>query len=62
MDRLVKLTIPDYVYRFYADASIHVFGCCAEDLMADALEAYAKLLSDAITKEQAPVDEQKERI
>ena len=57
MDRLVKLTVSDYVYRFYADASIHVFGCTAEDLMADALEAYAKLLSDAIAKEQAQLEE-----
>ena len=51
MDKLVKLTVPDYVYRFYADASKHVFDCTAEDLMADALAAYAGLLSEAVAKE-----------
>ena len=51
MDILVKLTVPDYVYRFYADASDYVFDCTAEDLMADALSAYAGLLSDAVSKE-----------
>ena len=51
MDKLVKLTLPEYVYRFYADASGHVFDCTAEDLMADALSAYAGLLSDAVQKE-----------
>jgi len=51
MDKIIKLTVPDYVYRFYADASGHVFDTTAEDLMADALAAYAGLLSDTVSKE-----------
>lgn len=52
MDKLVKLTIPNYIYRFYADASAHVFDYSAEELMADALSAYAGLLSDTVSKER----------
>ena len=52
MDKLVKITVPDYVYRFYADASTHVLDCTAEALMADALSAYAGLLSDAVSRQR----------
>ena len=50
MDVLIKLTVPGYIYRFYHDASQHVAECCAEDIMADALCAYAGLLNDDIAK------------
>ena len=52
MDKLIKLSVPNYVYRFYADASAHVQDTSAEDLMADALAAYAGLLSDSISRER----------
>ena len=51
MDMLIKLTIPNYIYRFYHDASQHVAGSSAEDIMADALCAYAGLLNNDIAKE-----------
>ena len=50
MDRYVKLTVPNYIYRFYSDASQPVAGSCAEDIMADALCAYAGLLNDDVSK------------
>ncbi len=52
MDVLVKLTVPNYIYRFYADAASHVAGRGAEELMADALSAYAGLLSNDVSKER----------
>ena len=51
MDMLIKLTVPNYIYRFYRDASQHVAGSSAEDIMADALCAYAGLLNNDIAKE-----------
>ena len=50
MDVLVKLTVPNEIYRFYHQASTHVADCSAEDIMSDALSAYAGLLSDDIGK------------
>lgn len=52
MDVLIKLTVPNYVYRFYRDASCHIAGSSTEDVMSDALSAYAGLLSDDIAKER----------
>ena len=52
MDVYIKLTVPNYIYRFYRDASQHVAGSCAENIMADALCAYAGLLNDEIAKQQ----------
>lgn len=52
MDMLIKLTVPNYIYRFYHDASRHVSGSSAEDIMADALCAYAGLLSEEISRQQ----------
>jgi len=46
MDISVKLSIPDSIYRFYENASVHVANCTAEDIMADALSNYAMLLSN----------------
>lgn len=53
MDIMVKLTVPSYIYRFYSNASAHVADCTTEDIMADALSAYAGLLSDEVSKERA---------
>ena len=52
MDVLIKLTVPNYVYRFYEGASQHVAGGSAEDIMSDALSAYAGLLSEDIAKKR----------
>ena len=52
MDVIIKLTVPNYIYRFYKDASQHVAGSCAEDIMADALCAYAGLLNEEVAKQQ----------
>ena len=52
MDVLIKLTVPNYIYRFYRDASRHVAGQSAEQIMADALSAYAGLLSSEVAKER----------
>ena len=51
MDVLVRLTVPHYIYKFYANASRHVADSSTEDIMADALSAYAGLLSEDIAKE-----------
>lgn len=52
MDVLIKLTVPNYIYRFYSDASCHVAGSSAEDIMSDALSAYAGLISKEIAGER----------
>lgn len=52
MDIMVKITVPNYIYRFYQQASQHVANCTTEEIMADALSAYAGLLSDEISKER----------
>ena len=51
MDIYIKLTVPNYVYRFYKDASQHIAGSSAEELMADALCAYAGLLNKEVARE-----------
>ena len=50
MDVLVKLTVPNYIYRFYREASAHIADSSPEEVMSDALAAYAGLLSDDISK------------
>ena len=52
MDVYIKLTVPGYIYRFYHDASQHVAGSSAEDIMADALCAYAGLLNEDVARHQ----------
>ena len=52
MDVYLKITVPNYIYRFYHDAARHVAGSSAEDIMADALCAYAGLLSEDVAKQQ----------
>ena len=46
MDVMIKLTVPNCIYRFYNDASAHVAGSSPESIMADALCAYAGLLNE----------------
>ena len=53
MDVLIKLTVPNYIYRFYRDASRHISGCTPEKIMADALSAYAGLLSEDIARKRS---------
>lgn len=45
MDVLVKVTLPGDIYRFYAGASAYIAGSSPEELLSDALTAYAELLS-----------------
>ena len=52
MDIIVKVSIPQYIYRFYKQASQHIANSSPEELMADALSAYAGLLSDQVAKER----------
>ena len=45
MDVMIRLTVPNCIYRFYNDASLHVAGSSPESIMADALCAYAGFLN-----------------
>ena len=57
MDVLVKLTVPNYIYRFYQQASSHIADGSPEDIMSDALCAYAGLLDKDMEKQrQAALD------
>lgn len=53
MDVLVKVTLPGDIYRFYAGASTHIAGSNPEDILSDALTAYARLLKPS----PHPIDE-----
>jgi len=57
MEITAKLTLPDYIYRFYADASRCIHDRTAEQVMADALTAYAELLSRDIARKTPPLPE-----
>ena len=58
MDVLVKLTVPNFIYRFYKQASDHIANGSPEDIMSDALCAYAGLLNDDVEKQrQAAMEE-----
>ena len=52
MDVLVKLTVPNYIYQFYRQASAHIASSCPEEIMSDALCAYASLLSEEVAKKR----------
>ena len=52
MNVTIKVNIPDYIYRFYNGASQYIAECSPEKLMADALSAYAGMLSKDIAKER----------
>ena len=60
MDIMVKVTVPQYVYRFYMQASQHIANSSTEELMADALSAYAGLLSEDVAKERKKTSPEKE--
>lgn len=48
MDFIARITIPDYIYHFYANASHCIQEYTPEDVMADALIAYASMLSGEV--------------
>ena len=52
MDVIIKLTVPNAIYRFYQDASCHIADSSPEKIMADALCAYAGLLSREVAEAQ----------
>ena len=58
MDVLVRLTVPNYVYRFYRDASQYVAGSSPEEIMADALSNYAVMLSEDVAKARETPEEE----
>ena len=53
MDVIVKLTVPNYIYRFYRNSAQHISGSSPERVMADALSAYAGLLSEEVARQRA---------
>lgn len=57
MEITVKLTVPDYIYHFYADASHCIHGRTPTDVMADALTAYAGMLSGEVAKQNQSCSE-----
>jgi len=50
MDILVKLSVPEFIYEFYDKAAKYVAGSAAEELMADALSAYAGIISKDVAQ------------
>ena len=48
MDILVRLTVPNYIYRFYSDSAQCIRDASPESVMADALSAYAGMISEDI--------------
>ena len=50
MDVLVKLTVPNYIYRFYDNAAEFIAETSAEKLMVDALTAYAGMISKDVAE------------
>ena len=52
MDIIIKLTIPNYIYSFYRDASRNIFGSSPEAVMSDVLSAYAGLISKDIADQR----------
>ena len=51
MDILVKVSVPNFIYRFYKQASDHIADGTAEDIMSDALCAYAGLINEDVAKQ-----------
>ena len=50
METCTNISVPDFIYRFYAEASQCIQGSTPEDVMADALTAYAGMLSPEIAR------------
>ena len=58
MDIITKITLPKYIFDFYAGASTQIRGCAPEDLMADALIRYAGMVSRDLAKKNASITEE----
>lgn len=56
MNVTVKVCLPDDIYRFYKDASCCVAGYSPEMIIADALVAYARMLSNDLRIESEEDD------
>ena len=56
----VTVTVPEHIYRFYADASHCIHGRTPEDVIADALTAYAGMLSGEIARQSQTFSEVKD--
>lgn len=44
MDIITKIALPKEVYQFYANASAYISQRTPEEVMADALDAYSRML------------------
>ena len=55
MDVIIKLTVPNIIYRFYQEASCHIADSSPEKIMSDALCAYAGLLSRDVAEKYRSV-------
>ena len=51
MDIMIKLTIPNYIYQFYEQASHHIADGTAAQIMSDTLAAYTGMISNDIAKQ-----------
>ena len=54
MDVLVKLTVPNCVFQFYQQAASHIAEGSPEQIMSDALSAYAGMLSRDVSAQLKP--------
>ncbi len=61
MDVIVRLTLPNDIYRFYRSISPHISGATPESVMADALCAYAGMLSKDVHSQDTPEVESSSR-
>ena len=61
MDVIVKLTVPNYIYSFYRDASRNIFGSSPEAVMSDVLASYAGLISKDIASQREREEAAKEK-
>ena len=50
MKVVTNIAIPHEVYCFYQKVASHMQNCTVEDIIADALTRYAKMVSDEIVK------------
>lgn len=62
MEVTATVHIPDYVYRFYAEASQCIHSRTPEDVMSDALSAYAGMLSRDVAKQHSWSSEREKEI
>lgn len=58
MDVLTKITLPKYIFDFYAGASAQIRGSTPEDVMADTLIRYAGMVSPNLAKKTRSITEQ----